>query len=92
LQELTTLPEQAAYRHLLNHMVPPGGWVILGVRAPMVENATAISRNLAYDAEQLAALLGDGYGIHQHFERPYVRLAEPARPYTYALFQRTLLA
>jgi SAM-dependent methyltransferase len=92
LQELTTLPEQAAYRHLLNHMVPPGGWVILGVRAPMVENATAISRNMAYDAEQLAALLGDGYGIHQHFERPYVRLAEPARPYTYALFQRTLLA
>jgi hypothetical protein len=28
LQELTTLPEQVAYRHLLDHMVLPGGWVI----------------------------------------------------------------
>jgi SAM-dependent methyltransferase len=92
LQELTTLPEQAAYRHLLDHMVLPGGWVILGVRAPMVENASAAGGQLAYAAEQLAALLGQDYRLHQHFQRPYVRLAEPARPYTYALFQRMLQA
>jgi SAM-dependent methyltransferase len=92
LQELTTLPEQAAYRHLLDHIVLPGGWVILGVRAPMVENASAAGGQLAYAVEQLASLLGQDYRLHQHFQRPYVRLAEPARPYTYALFQRMLQA
>ena len=85
LQEFTKVPQQAAYRHLLDHMLLPGGWLILATRAP---DAAAPGRKGAYTAFQLAALLGEDYQLHQQLQAPYGRLAEPVQPYTYALFQR----
>ena len=87
LQEFTKVPQQAAYRHLLDHMLLPGGWLILAARAP---NAAAPEKKGAYTADQLAVLLGEDYQLLQQFQAPYGHLAEPVQPYTYALFQRGL--
>lgn len=85
LQELTQVPQQAAYRQLLDHMLMPGGWLILAAIAP---DAASPAGKVAYTAGQLAALLGEEYQVRRHFQAPYGRLAEPTQPYTYALFQR----
>lgn len=87
LQEFPTVPQQAAYRRLLDHMLLPGGWLILAARAP---DAAVPEGKLTYTAAQLAALLGEDYQVQQHFQAPYGRLTEAVQPYTYALFRRGL--
>ncbi|MGI4832575.1 MAG: response regulator [Janthinobacterium lividum] len=87
LPEFTHVRQQAAYRHLLDHMLLPGGWLLLAVPAT---DATSLASSSAYSTDQLAALLGDDYQLHRQVQASYARLAEPAQLYTYALFQRGL--
>lgn len=87
LQEFTKVPQQAAYRQLLDHMLLPGGWLLAATLAP---DAASPGGKSAYTADQLAALLGEEYQLRRQLQAPYGRLAEPVQPYTYALFQRSL--
>ena len=42
-----------------------------------------------YSLEELAARLGDGFELVDHFDRTYINPAGDPRPYIYALFKRT---
>lgn len=92
LQEFTQLSQQVAYRQLLNHMVEPGGWVLLAAIAPTAAERATGQPLRGYDAPRLAAWLGPEYRLHQHQQHTYARPQELPQPYTYALFQRALSA
>ncbi|MGI4737300.1 MAG: methyltransferase [Janthinobacterium lividum] len=89
LQELTMPAQQQAYTQLLDHVLAPGGWVLLAAPTPVADGPAPSKLPQAYDATDLATLLGAEYVLQHHEQQPYARLTEPTRLYTYALFQRT---
>ena len=88
LHFFTEKEDQYSYFKLLNELIKPGGYAIIGVFSTKGAKKCSGLELQQYDIELLASKMGSGFRLIKSLEHDHLTPSFSSRPYVYAVFQK----